>query len=351
MSQYLIKTVDELKAHVSFAYTEDGFDKVKPFILNAQETYLKPLLCADLYNQLLNYADPESSVSGSASASASASSSAVDTTVADAWLGNLLTQARRALAFLTLYEGFPVLEVQFGSDGVHRIEGDELKSIHSGQRARLEQSLMKHGFNLLESMVEYMEDNAPKFHAWTESTCYTKHKGRVIRSAKEYTEIWGRINNKRITYRALLSYMREVEEDVLKELLGADLHTAWFDERKADNLSEANTALLDMMQRIVAYGAAAEAMPELAIAFESYGLFTPLITGNERNVQELSKADAARFNEMRQQLRDKCAKFKNKLRDYLNDNASTYTDFDYDSTNTVNTGSLDDQDEKGMVMF
>lgn len=347
MSQYLIKTVEVLKEHVPFAYTEQNFDRVKPFVLIAQETYLKRYLGAELYEQLLNHADPiELSVSGSASSSSSSS-----TSVSSTWLTNLLTECRRALAFLTLYEGFPVLEVQFSSDGVHRVEGDEIKSLHSGQRARLEVSLLKHGFNLLEKVVSYLEANENRFPSWVASTAYTIHKGRVIRSAEEYTKIWSKINYKHSTYVALDSFMREVEEDTLLELLGEDLHASWFEDRKDGELSPNNQALLGMMQRIVAYQAAAEAMPELSLYIESYGVFTPIIAENERNVQELSKAQESRFAQTRERLKEKAEVFKRKLRDYLNANASTYSDFDYDSTNTVNTGSIRNQGDNGVVKF
>lgn len=349
MSQLLIKSVTELKVYVPFAHTETGWHKVSSIIFNTQEKYIKSQLDDAMYDELLNYADPIET-SGSASASGSGSTSSAGTSTA-AWLQKLLEQACRSLAWLSLYEGFGIIELQFGSDGVHRIEGSELKTIYSGQREAGMRTLQKTGMDRLEAMVLFLEKNADEFPAWKTSECYTIHKKRVVRSAEDFSKIYTPLNRSRLTYSALLSFMQEVEEDALLEVLGDELHEEWFTKRAADNLSTENEKLLKYMQRIVVYQTIAEALPDLSLQIEAYGVFTPLLSGNEKNTQELAKADNKRFVEVRKRYSEKADRWKNKLKDFLNKNNADYPLFPYNEEKTKNTGTLDNQEDNGIVGF
>jgi len=347
MSQYLFSSIDELKAHIPVAYTTLGIEDEKPFILLAQETYLKPVLGEQLYDQLLDMVDPDGD-SGSGSGSGSGG-------VSDGLLEQLRDKCRPAVAMLAYYEGLPFLEVKISKQGIHQVSGDELKPIFSTQRQRLESALLKLGYNALEQVVVWLEKKKSGFGVWTQSTAYTEYKGRFVESAARFTELWGKVDNKRLTYVALKSVMDEVERSEVQNILGTGLYTQLKAQLVAGNVGVANAVLLPMIRPLVAYRTAADAMPYLSMSIEAYGVFSQSIYSNERNVQAFERPDAARFAQELEQLQSKANSYAAKLKKYLNENVDDYPLFEssdaYDADHTETGGSIDDQDDLGIVMF
>jgi hypothetical protein len=349
MSQYLFSTIAQIKQHVPVAYTTLGIDHIKPFILLAQESYLKDILGSPLYDQLLDYIDP-SGDSGSGSGSGSGSSD----WVSDYWLERLLQKARPAIALLAYYEGLPLLEVKISKEGIHQVEGEELRPIYSTQRQRLEASLLKLGYTHLENIIVWLEAKQSHFAVWKNSDAYSIRKGAVIENAKRFTEYWGKANNNRQTFISLRSIFNEVERGELKNLLGDALFNNMLTALRSGNTTS-YTSILELARPLVAYRTASDAMPHLSMAVEANGIFSPTIAKNDKNVQAMDAAIPARFSQEKERLTNLADKYHVLLKDYLNQNVSLYPDFEsssaYDAANTNTKGSIDNQDDNGIVMF
>ncbi len=349
MSQYLFSTIEQIKAHFPVAHTNLGINDIKPFMLLAQNKYLKPILGDRLYDQLMDYVD----ASGD---SGSGSGSGTGTLVTDAWLERLLQQVRPAVAHLMHYESMPFAEIKWSKTGIHQVVGDELQPIFSTQRQRLEAAMLKLGYNGLEDILVWLEAKQSHFEVWTASTAYTNYKGHFIESATMFTQYWGKLDNKRMTYVALMSIMQEVERSTVKNILGATLYATMKSELTEGGMSDENTTLLtEYIRPLVAYRTAHDAMPYLTMSIEAYGVFSQVIYQNERNVQAFDRPSETRFVEERERLDRQATKYAADLKKYLNDNVSTYTEFEssdaYDEDNTETRGSIDDQEDNGIVMF
>jgi hypothetical protein len=245
------------------------------------------------------------------------------------------------------------MEIKISKTGIHQVVGEELQPIFSTQRERLETTLLKLGYNQLESILLWLEANQSDFTVWTTSDAYTNFKGNFIESATTFTQYWSKLNSSRQTYVALKSIMREVDQQNIRDILGDVL---WSNVKTALANGTADTTYSDILsyaRPLMAYLTAAKAMPALTMAIEAYGIFTPTVAKNDKNVKVFSEANANRFSQERDRLFDQANNYAVRFKKFLNDNIDSYPDFEasqaYDSSNTTIDGTIPDQDDNGII--
>lgn len=111
-----------------------------------------------------------------------------------------------------------------------------------------------------------------KFQTWKSSEAYTKTIDLFFNKAgqmKEYCNVSGG----RRTYLALRPYIKRVERNFIKPLIGQDLFNQLKAELQAGNLSESNTELLeDYIRPALAPLALMKAIPELSLELSDEGI-------------------------------------------------------------------------------
>lgn len=335
----IIKDIDTLKKHFPVNHTDKGFRRIVPYIELVQSEYLEPVLGEDLLQVLITEHN-DGSQSGSESGSTSGGSTGQ-------CLSELLNHAQRACAFLAIYEGFSQLEIQIGLNGItQKPQGADTSPIFSGQRTDAKLDILKHGMNFLENMIVYMEKNkdANCLSDWADSDERTDMVGHILPTAKTFTQYWGGMGNKRLTYMALKPRMLDVEQTIVQSVLGEDLYEEVFDQLKSE-LNSANAKLMRFLMPMVAKFTAAQGMPELQMHIEAYGVYHFLTERNEKTSQVLKDAKDHRVLAQKQRFTEEAEMHRQDLINYLNANVEEYPLFkESDSyieeeTETDDTGS------------
>lgn len=309
----LITTYDEIKVHCKITYTDLDMVNIWPFIDLATDTYLEEILTEELLGHLQQFADDGTD-----------NGSGIDLVE----LAALLEVARRPLASLALDLAFSSLEVKIGNDGIYQTANTEIQPIYSSQRENLKADLLRMGCNGLERLLLYLEKKKAVFTDWAASEARTYQLQRIIPTAKEFTNHFTPLGNKRLTYTALLSKMAEVENDVVKPLLGKPLFDALLAEILSGTISAEFKELLTYVRPIVAKLTIVNAMPELMIQIDAFGVYSTFLEGNERSTKVTKAPQMARYTEMRDRLANGAASKQTALAKFLEENKAVYPLFE-----------------------
>jgi len=290
----LINTWEEFKDHFSLTYTDLEIERLWPHIETATESYLEPLVGEELLAEVMAYANPEGSGSGSGSGS--------DTEEMEA----LLMKMRRPVAFLAIHIGLPYLEVRIGNEGIYQMGNDNsAQPIFSSQREDIREQSLRDGLNALEQLLRYLEKKKEVFTTWATSEARTWSRAHILRDAVEFTEHWGAMDNSRVTYRALRHRMVDVEETIVRPMLGDALMDALLAALKNGTETAAHKRLLVHLRPLVAQWTAAKAMPMLRMSIGAFGIYTVQIEKAQRNVlQKLGVKEAEVMREAERLMAD-----------------------------------------------
>lgn len=313
----LITTIDEIKERVpGMMATSLGIGEYRAAQTVAEETYLKPYL-GDLLDILRDHVAADGSDSGSGEP---------DTETLDA----LLELCLDVTVPLMMYEAMPSMEVKVSKAGIHQSTSEQMQPIYSIQRENLQNQLLKQGMTALELLLGWMESHSSELGEWAESEERVARKGLLVQTAKEFTKHFAEMRGKRATYEALLPTMQEVQDTVVRGLLGDDLYDALLTEMESlsgsDTLDAEWEALATRLRPVVAKATAARAMPGLSLSIEAWGIFSPSLMHNERNSKVMGNATDARYIALKEQLELGAEAAKKRVTDYLNANAADYGD-------------------------
>lgn len=213
--------------------------KLWPFVEQAERKYILPLLGADLYADLQKfYNDHDNWLSGSGD----------DETKSTALL-KLIQIAEINLAF---YIGFDLLNVITSDAGFQR-PGDQanFKGLFKYQEENLRKYFESTGYNGLDDMLKYIEENIEHFPEWEDTTNYTIRKTAIIKDAETFDGICF-INKSRLTFLRLQRFMNEIIDFEIKPLLGAEWATLMGELAKEDPAAK-YSELLPSLQKPLAY--------------------------------------------------------------------------------------------------
>jgi len=313
----LIRDIEELKVHYPVQHTDHGFRRIVPFIEAAQDMYLLEVMGEETLNALLDHHE-QTSESGSGSSSGSGEPTT------NACMAKLLPYAQRACAFLAMYEGFNSLEINIGLEGITALGTDSEKTAaNNGQTFRARKDTLKLGMNAVERMLVFMEANKDCYTDWAESDARTDMLGHIIPTAKMFTQYYGSIANKRLTYMALRPRMTDVEETVVRDTLGDALYEQLM-AQLPDQVSAKNSALLTHLRPLVAKLTVSRAMPGMMLQIEGYGVYTALVEKNERNAEVKALAPGHVLYEERETLKNEAEGHRKDLIDLLNAKVADY---------------------------
>lgn len=319
--KFIIKNIEEFKEHFPIEYTEDGFQRLNRFIRIAQRDYLRPILGKQLLEDLINYHNASQGSDSGDSESTTDSGGSSSTCLA-----SLLPYAQDVVAGLSMFEGFGLIEISVGAHGITQNSTDsEKQPIYSSQRVNAKRDLLRQGMNDAEEMLLFLEENKSSecFSGWAESEERTDMVGHILPTAQMFTQYWSNMGNKRLTYMALRSRMIDVEEQVVRPLLGETLYAQLMGQLKAE-VSTTNAKLLTYLRPMVAKFTAARGMPELVLHVEAFGVFHYLTEKNERSTEVLSPADDKRMELVKTELIREAEGLRQDLINYLNENATAY---------------------------
>lgn len=233
----LINTLAELQQYLKVNSTFK-IDSLKPYQDSAFEKYLRDVLGDDLADSLVLWYNE--SPRGQ-----------------DADLTALLPYAQRVIAKFGFHEAAPNLDLQLTESGFGVVSNQTLAPASKDRVNRFMASLETEGWDAVEMLLRYLEQNADDYPQWTESDAYTMQLRNFINSAEEFDK-YVHIGKSRLKFRSMRNTMDNIEilkiDPVISEPLAEQIRL----EIRENTLTDANAALLPLIKRAVANLTAAE---------------------------------------------------------------------------------------------
>lgn len=181
-----------------------SFQKMESSLSSAQQMFLLPLVESKLMQKIEDtYASQ-------------------DTASDDAL--HLLTLAQRAVANLAFWHDFDALNLRITDQGFQRQGSGEWQGAYKYQEDRMRENFKNRGFNALDALLDYVEDNIGLYPEYKETRCWTDRSQAIVRSPREASRIVC-IYGSHIVFMRLQAEFPTVEEYHLKPILGDVLYS------------------------------------------------------------------------------------------------------------------------------
>jgi hypothetical protein len=319
-----LKSVDEIQQYIpvtaSFTYQQ-----IKPSIDRSITKHLEPLLGRALLEDLRK-ADNTIEASGdslSADTVSISTSEGSQTIDCNTLKRELITMIERALANLAFYHFIPQLQVQIETSGIHIVTNENRKSAFPWQISDLKKQYAETGFELLDEILDFLEQNEHCFPRWTESDAYSKYKSCFIRTANEFNEHYY-IHNSRRLFLGMAPVMKKVERFWIAEALG---HT-YYDKLKAlmpdDALEAKDQKIVELLKPSIANLTVAKSIDQLSVRMDEHGI---TLSEFSDDLNDKKPAGDERLHDLKKAAHQDGEVYLKIVTDYLSDHISKYPEF------------------------
>ncbi len=231
----LVKTVAEIKKYFT-ADSSFNFDTILPYIELAEDD-VKRILGEAQYNELDDYYN------------------GVNTGLPE--LDELLPYAQRPIVYFAFLKGLDKFNVSIGNFGIGIIHSTNLAPASEKRVENLRQSISDGGYDALEYLLQFLEDNIDDYPLWEASDRYVYQYEYLISSARKFDELY-KIKRSRLTFLNWRPTMADVELLQMNPVVSKDLMDELKTQIKADNVSVNNLLILNNLQKALAYLTAAD---------------------------------------------------------------------------------------------
>jgi len=195
----LINNIEDLKRHIIVSATFD-FQKVLPFAKRVERKIILDLIGQDQYDSIVVHTFvPE------------------DT----APINQVKELLEEAVANYSLLLAMPTINILITNSGTKTSENKEAVNADWKDKRDLNRSLLKTYNEALDDAFQIMEENVADFPDWQTSKYYTVFKDLLVQQTMTFNDHFS-IQNNRQTFCALKPYIREVEDQYFKAMLGAE---------------------------------------------------------------------------------------------------------------------------------
>lgn len=246
----LIRSITDLQNALPVANTL-VWDKVKPWVMNAQVTYIRPILGKDLIAEL------ETAMDASPSAKQQ----------------ELIDGIQFALGNLTMMDFAAINMGMISDSGTVETQNGEMQSARQWVTVAQVKTMIQSGFRRLEECIVFLEENVADFETWKESVYYTEGRKRLVPNALVFDQFY-KIGESAWLYYQLLPYLRQIEEGPVLSLLGsaylAELRTKLASD--GPTFSDIEKQLLSYLRNACSNLAISKGLPRLAVEMGPAGI-------------------------------------------------------------------------------
>jgi hypothetical protein len=302
----IIKTIAELTTYVEANALTD-ISVIMPSIRTAERRHLVPVLGDAQYAELLN-----------------AYNDTVDTISDDEQ--NLIDLSQEAVANIAMAVAVTRLSVVISESGVRRSESDSQKTAYQYQERNARDSFSQAGFDALEDLLAFLDSKRNVFTAWAASPAYQEYRSYFIPSAIEFSKYYA-IKQSRLVYLTIAPIIRNVENFILRDVIGKPLFDALKTAQKADTLSDNyKTLLTDYICPGIALHTIAKGMMQYSLDLTENGVSINLV-GRTINIETKEQALLDKFQAIITQLTTDANRIFYKLAEELTANPDLYPDY------------------------
>lgn len=324
----LFKTIEEIRELLPVSKNVELL-KIKPALQLAEDNFIRSVLGKNMFEELEEFYNdlPQGPL----------------TEVQESML-KLLQLTQTAIIHLAYYSGFDFLNAHVDNSGFQRTESNTTKSLFKYQEDNLKEYFKNAGFNGLDSLLEYLEDNKQHFSEFTQSETYKKLKGNFISDTRTFNELYF-IGDSRLTFMRLLPYMRIIEDLTIKTIIGPENYELIKSEMIKDAPETRVKAILPEIQKPIAFLAVAMLMEDSGADLTDKGLFFEGTMSNQNNNQIKQPADKDRITSLVRRARSLGESYIVLLKNYLIENGTAWGGF------TAPASGLHNRDNEGKRTF
>lgn len=193
----LINNIEDLKRHIIVSATFD-FKKVLPFAKRAERKLVLDLIGQEQYDTIVIHNFVEGNTEP---------------------INQVKEFLEEAIANSSLLLALPTINVLITNSGTKTSENKEAPAADWKDKRDLSRSLRTTFNEAFDYAFQIMEENTSQFPEWRDSRYYTVFKGFIVSQTSLFNDHFS-IQKNRQTFCALKPYMREVEDQYLKSMLG-----------------------------------------------------------------------------------------------------------------------------------
>lgn len=311
---------------VNVAFT---FDNLYGDIVQAERSYIKPMIGAALYAGIdaAYNAEPQTLTAAQSA---------------------LLDYIHPSLVNLSLWLYADKGNVEFGDSGIHITVSDTRKPAFEWQVKRLRMAYLKRGIEGLDDLLAFLDENETDYPDWTDSDAQVETRELFIQTGTEYKKA-GVIKASRLTYLALVPVLKRIQEENVLAVLGDDLYAAIAAEVTDAAVSADNVKLMKYIKPAMAHLSYADGLDELAVLVDDDGV-TLLNSTFARSMDSREPAELERITQIQEKHRLLGNGFLKKLEEYLIENYEDYPLYGYDP-DTAESSEYKPTDDDAVVFL
>jgi len=212
------------------------YETVAPALALAEQNFIIPILGRELFEKLVSFYNlgtpsPE--------------------------YNTLLKLVQYAEFRLAYWNSFNELSVMITDGGVSANIGAENR-LFRNERESLLDELKTNGFNQLDTVIEYLEENMDLFPEFEKSKYFSKLKNSFIPNTATFNEIYN-INNSRLVFLKMKYFIEDVEQVTVPHFIGRKFMDAILDDIDAEKYAP----ILAQLRKFIVYMAIYNGISEL----------------------------------------------------------------------------------------
>jgi hypothetical protein len=253
-------------------------------------------------------------------------------------LDELLALVQKALINLAYYRGFPILSVKMSDKGAYRTESPNEKSLFKYQEVELRQTFKQDGFNGLDAVLEYLEENIDVFPEFRNSANYTIFKSNFINTTTDFDNIYS-IGGSRLVFLKIRRFMNIVEDFKILPLIGQAFYTKLKDAIEENNVITEDQRAIDIIKKAVAFLSIDQGLSELGVKLTDNGVVFETREGRFDDLKKDTTVSGDELHTLIKSARVNGDKYLSLLKEFLHANIDDYPLYrdseQYDDTNTA----------------
>lgn len=256
----------------------------------------------------------------------------------------VVDRLQECIGNLAVGQYLDTVQISISDSGLTRAEGGNEKTAYKYQKEEAKVQMLRKGWLALENLLAFLESTKLIYPTWAASPEYTVNKELIINSALVFEKHYA-IGRSRLLYQALCYIMKQTEDFDLEEIIGEDLLDEIRTEILAADVSDDNQLLLDkFIYSAVAHLTIYRALGDMVVKLDVSGAVLHEKLAIEGSPDQDVAAGLDRVNAKRFNVQNAGAQYMDKLKKYLNANASDskYTAF---FTSDLYEDPIEEEDE------
>lgn len=288
-SQNTDQLIDELKDYIQIA-SSYNCSRILNLLLATENTYILPLLGTKLFNRITND---------------------------QATFHDEIGMCRKAVANITVYENFTLLNTLLLSGGFARVSGENADTLYRYQEEDLKQIFRRNGFDQLDLIINHFLDRLDSFPEFKETEYYNAGRGELIPDRFIFSRFYKPIGH--IVFRYMQPFIRRAEDLDISDVVDLnELRQAVL----SDAVSNQQQRTIELVRPVIVCLAVAYAMDDMGVDIDNVGIWMERRVAAD-GIREKNPPDIIQINTLVSKYRNMANRYLRELQKHLSGTSMT----------------------------